>query len=144
MNGGVIQQTEDRNNATSSAYIPIEENWKNDSHLNKSTESIPDMKSGSWLSSPYGNVCPSSLSLSVCVFGCNMPEINMINYRNVNLFISARIDFCLLLFMNEFGCHLQEWQPLLKLLTEWLISHAMFGGGSWFFLSGQKVIFSLN
>ena len=47
MNGGVIQQTEDRNNATSSAYIPIEENWKNDSHLNKSTESIPDMKSGS-------------------------------------------------------------------------------------------------
>lgn len=47
MNGGVIQQTEDTNNATSSAYISIEENWKNDGHLNKSTESIPDMKSGS-------------------------------------------------------------------------------------------------
>jgi hypothetical protein len=47
MNGGVIQQTEDRNNATSSAYTSIEENWKNDGHLNKSTESIPDMKSGS-------------------------------------------------------------------------------------------------
>lgn len=72
MNGGVIQQTEDRNNANSSAYISVEENWKNDGHLNKSTESIPDMKSGSWLSSPYANVCPSSLSLCVCVFGCNM------------------------------------------------------------------------
>jgi hypothetical protein len=47
MNGGVIQQTEDINNATSSAYTSIEENWKNDGHLNKSTESIPDMKSGS-------------------------------------------------------------------------------------------------
>lgn len=47
MDGGVIQQTEDRNIATSSAFSPKEDKWKSDDHLSKSTESIPDIKSGS-------------------------------------------------------------------------------------------------
>ncbi|KAG6677835.1 rhodanese-like domain-containing protein 4A, chloroplastic [Carya illinoinensis] len=47
MNGGVIQQTEDTNDATSSDNLSLGEKWKTDDHLNKSTESIPDIKSGS-------------------------------------------------------------------------------------------------
>ncbi|XP_018837453.1 rhodanese-like domain-containing protein 4A, chloroplastic [Juglans regia] len=47
INGGVLQKTDDRNDATSPDNTAIEEKWKTDGHLNKSTESIPDIKSGS-------------------------------------------------------------------------------------------------
>lgn len=47
LNGGVILQVEDGNDATSPANISREENWTNDAHQNKSTESILDMKNGS-------------------------------------------------------------------------------------------------
>ncbi len=40
MNGGVIQQTEDENDPSSSANIPIEDKWINDGHVNKSTETL--------------------------------------------------------------------------------------------------------
>ncbi|KAG6680688.1 hypothetical protein I3843_13G046800 [Carya illinoinensis] len=46
-NGRVLQKAEDRNDATSPDDTTIEEKWKTDGDLNKSTESIPDMKSGS-------------------------------------------------------------------------------------------------
>ena len=40
MNGGVIQQTEDENDPSASANIPIEDKWINDGHVNKSTETL--------------------------------------------------------------------------------------------------------
>lgn len=47
VNGGVIQKTEDGNDAASSDNLSLGEKWKTDGRLNKSTEPIPDIKNGS-------------------------------------------------------------------------------------------------